>query len=81
MVLGAIDPGVTPLEMAYAYATISHDGQRIGGNLDASPGPNDSPYQLAPVAIDKITAPNGDTVAENHDQDDPRPPRERRERR
>src|SRR6185437_6278499 len=66
MVLGAIDPGVTPLEMAYAYATISHGGQRIGGNLDASPGPNDSPYQLAPVAIDKITAPNGDTVAENH---------------
>ena len=66
MVLGAIDPGVTPLEMAYAYATISHGGQRIGGNLDATPGPNNNPYQLAPVAISKITDPNGKTVAENH---------------
>ena len=65
MVLGAIDPGVTPLEMAYAYTTISHDGQRVGGNLDASQGPNNNPYELAPVAIDKITDPSGKTVAEN----------------
>jgi len=65
MVLGAIDPGVTPLEMAYAYTTISHGGQRVGGNLDATTGPNNSPYQLAPVAIDKITDPNGKTIAEN----------------
>ena len=41
MVLGAIDPGVTPLEMAYAYATIANGGERVGGNLDATPGPND----------------------------------------
>src|SRR5262249_17344515 len=59
MVLGAIDPGVTPLEMAYAYSTISHNGERVGGNLDAtagspSTGPSDSPYNLAPVAIAKI---------------------------
>ena len=65
MVLGAIDPGVTPLEMAYAYTTISHGGQRVGGNLDATAGPNNSLYDLAPVAIDKITDPNGKTVAEN----------------
>ena len=39
MVLGAIDPGVTPLEMAYAYTTISHGGERVGGNLDATAGP------------------------------------------
>ena len=43
MVLGAIDPGVTPLEMAYAYTTISHGGQRVGGNLDATAGPNNTP--------------------------------------
>ena len=66
MVLGAIDPGVTPLEMAHAYETIATGGERVGGNLDASPGPNNAPADLGPVAIDKVTAPNGDTVAENH---------------
>ena len=47
MVLGAIDPGVSPLEMAHAYQTISAGGERVGGNLDASPvrttGPISSP--------------------------------------
>ncbi len=65
MVLGAIDPGVSPLEMAHAYQTISADGERVGGNLDASPGPNDTPYQLAPTAIDKVSDPGGDTIAED----------------
>jgi penicillin-binding protein 1A len=65
MVLGAIDPGVSPLEMAHAYETIASGGERVGGNLDATPGPNDTPYQLAPVAIDKVTAPGGDTIAED----------------
>src|SRR3954452_8518235 len=65
MVLGAIDPGVTPLEMAYAYNTISHGGERVGGNLDSTAGQNNTTYDLAPVAIDKITDPNGKTVAEN----------------
>src|SRR3954453_6049722 len=65
MVLGAIDPGVSPLEMAHAYLTIASGGERIGGNLDASLGPNDTPYQLGPVAIDKVSAPGGDTLAED----------------
>jgi penicillin-binding protein 1A len=65
MVLGAIDPGVTPLEMAYAYTTISHGGERVGGNLDSTAGPNDNLFDLAPVAIDKVTDPNGKTIAEN----------------
>jgi penicillin-binding protein 1A len=65
MVLGAIDPGVTPLEMAHAYETISTGGERVGGNLDASPGNNNTATDLGPVAIDKVTAPNGDAVAEN----------------
>jgi penicillin-binding protein 1A len=65
MVLGAIDPGVTPLEMAHAYETIATGGERVGGNLDASPGANNKPEDLGPVAIAKVTAPNGDTVAEN----------------
>jgi penicillin-binding protein 1A len=65
MVLGAIDPGVTPLEMAYAYLTISHGGERVGGNLDSTAGQNNTPFDLAPVAIHKVTDPKGKTVAEN----------------
>ncbi|HEY7266466.1 MAG TPA: transglycosylase domain-containing protein [Solirubrobacterales bacterium] len=65
MILGAIDPGVSPLEMAHAYQTIASGGERVGGNLDASLGPNNNPYQLAPVAIDKVTEPGGDTIAED----------------
>src|SRR4051794_20639057 len=65
MVLGAIDPGVTPLEMAHAYETIATGGERVGGNLDSTIGPNNTATDLGPVAIDKVTAPNGDTVAEN----------------
>jgi penicillin-binding protein 1A len=65
MVLGAIDPGVSPLEMAHAFETISTGGERVGGNLDSSPGPNDQPDQLSPVAIDKVSSPDGDTIAED----------------
>jgi penicillin-binding protein 1A len=65
MILGAIDPGVSPLEMAHAYETIATRGERVGGNLDASPGPNNRPDQLAPVAIDKVTDPGGDTIADD----------------
>jgi membrane peptidoglycan carboxypeptidase len=38
MILGGLDPGVSPLEMTYAYSTISHDGQKISGSLDTIPG-------------------------------------------
>ena len=65
MALGGIDPGVSPLEMAHAYQTISADGERVGGNLDASPGPNNRPDQLDPVAIEKVSDPGGDTIAED----------------
>src|SRR3954454_3929552 len=70
MVLGAIDPGVTPLEMAYAYTTISHGGERVGGNLDSTAGPNNTLFDLAPVAIDKVTDSNGKTIAENKTKTD-----------
>jgi penicillin-binding protein 1A len=65
MVLGAIDPGVSPLEMAHAYQTIATGGERVGGNLDASVGPNNSMYDLEPTAIEKVSDPNGKTVAED----------------
>jgi penicillin-binding protein 1A len=65
MVLGAIDPGVSPLEMAHAYLTIAADGERVGGNLDASLGPNNKAEQLSPVAIHKVSDADGDTIAED----------------
>jgi penicillin-binding protein 1A len=65
MVLGAIDPGVTPLEMAYAFETIATGGERVGGNLDTTPGPNNTVTDLGPVAIHKVTGPNGNMIAEN----------------
>jgi penicillin-binding protein 1A len=65
MVLGGLDPGVSPLEMAHAYQTIATGGERVGGNLDATPGPNDKPEDLAPVAIDKISDAKGETIAED----------------
>ena len=51
MILGGIDPGVTPLEMAYAFSTIARGGVRVGGPLDSSAGPNDSLDDLSPTAI------------------------------
>jgi penicillin-binding protein 1A len=51
--------------MAHAYETFSTGGERIGGNLDASPGPNNVPADLGPVAISKISDPSGKTIAED----------------
>src|SRR5262249_38053542 len=71
MVLGAIDPGVSPLEMAHAYETIATGGERVGGNLDATGGnDNNTPYGLAPVAISKITDLKGKTLAEDKTKKD-----------
>ena len=62
MILGGIDPGVTPLEMAYAYSTIARDGLRVGGELDSSAGPNDSLQDLSPTGISEITLPDGELL-------------------
>ena len=47
MILGGLSEGVTPLEMAYAYATFANQGRRPVGTL--------APSENAPVAIDKVT--------------------------
>ena len=47
MILGGLEQGVTPLEMAHAYSTLAQDGKRVSGSLAASPG--------APVAIERVT--------------------------
>jgi penicillin-binding protein 1A len=66
MVLGGLEEGVTPLEMAHAYDTIANDGARVSGNLDTVPG-NDKndPDQLGPVAINEIDGPDGKAIAKN----------------
>jgi penicillin-binding protein 1A len=51
MLLGGLTEGVTPLEMAYAFATIANDGVRVSGSL----APNDT----GPVAIQSVEEANG----------------------
>jgi penicillin-binding protein 1A len=45
MTIGGLHVGVTPLDMAHAYETIAHSGQRVSGSL-AEPG--------APVGIESV---------------------------
>ncbi len=47
MVLGGLDPGVTPLQWTYAYSSIANDGVRVSGTL--SPEPGDSPVAYTAV--------------------------------
>ncbi len=46
LILGGLESGVTPLEMAHAFETLAMDGQRVSGTLAASPG--------GPVGIDSV---------------------------
>ena len=62
MILGGIDPGVTPLEMAYAFSTIARDGIRVGGELDSSAGSNDELTDLAPTGITEVKLPDGEVL-------------------
>jgi penicillin-binding protein 1A len=55
MVLGGLDPGVTPLQWAYAYMTLANNGDRVSGTL--APEPGDSP-----VAYTEVTDQDGETI-------------------
>ncbi|MGI8800595.1 MAG: transglycosylase domain-containing protein [Solirubrobacteraceae bacterium] len=48
MTLGGLHQGVTVLDMAHAYETIAHNGQRVDGTLAATNGP---------VGIHSVTVP------------------------
>ena len=76
MVLGAYRPGVTPLEMAYAFSTIAHDGERVGGNLDSEPRPQRQPDAAQPrrASTRSSTRRQGDRPRTSHEGDarDPR---------
>jgi penicillin-binding protein 1A len=52
MLLGGLEQGVTPLEMAYAYSTLANEGRRVSGTL----APND----IGAVAIEKVEGPGTD---------------------
>jgi penicillin-binding protein 1A len=52
MVLGGLKVGVTPLEMAKAYETLAHSGERVTGSLAA--------YEDGPIAYTKVEGPGID---------------------
>jgi penicillin-binding protein 1A len=56
MLLGGLEEGVTPLEMAYAYSTLANEGMKVSGTL--------APDKTGPVAIREIEGPNGTKVNE-----------------
>jgi penicillin-binding protein 1A len=56
MVLGGLKVGVTPVEMAKAYETLAHDGERVSGTL--------SSYEGGPVTFTKVKGPGIDDT--NH---------------
>jgi penicillin-binding protein 1A len=56
MLLGGLEEGVTPLEMAYAYSTLANEGVKVSGTL--------APGMKGPVAIRAVEGPNGETENE-----------------
>ncbi|HZG48327.1 MAG TPA: transglycosylase domain-containing protein, partial [Thermoleophilaceae bacterium] len=65
MLLGGLERGVTPLEMAYAYSTIANDGMRVSSTL--------APNATGPVAIEKVVGADHAEI----DGEDPEVVRER----
>ncbi|HEX5309699.1 MAG TPA: transglycosylase domain-containing protein [Solirubrobacteraceae bacterium] len=59
MTIGGLQVGVTPLDMAHAYQTIAHGGQRIGGTLSMG---------LQPTGIQEVSA-GGQTLPDGHHHD------------
>jgi penicillin-binding protein 1A len=57
MLLGGLEQGVTPLEMAYAYSTIANDGVRVSGTL--------APNSTGPVAFEEVDSDRRGIEAEN----------------
>src|ERR1700691_4699680 len=56
MTIGGLKIGVTPIDMAHAYETIAHGGQRVSGTL-GEPG--------MPVGIEEVNAPDR-TLPDGH---------------
>ncbi len=58
LILGGLETGVTPLEMAHAYETLAHDGQIVTGTMADS--------QNGPIGIQRVDDDNGDPVETNN---------------
>jgi penicillin-binding protein 1A len=57
LILGGLQNGVTPLEMAHAYETLAHDGQIVSGTMaDSAEGP---------IGIQRVDDSSGDPVETN----------------
>jgi penicillin-binding protein 1A len=59
MTIGGLNVGVTPLDMAHAYETIAHGGQRVSGSLVSD---------FQPVGIQEVDG-NGHTLPDGHRSD------------
>jgi len=59
MTIGGLKVGVTPLDMAHAYETIAHGGERVSGSLVAD---------LQPVGIQEVRS-DGQALPDGHRDD------------
>jgi len=59
MTIGGLNVGVTPLDMAHAYETIAHGGERVSGTLVSD---------LQPVGIQEVNAGSG-ALPDGHRRD------------
>lgn len=66
MVLGGLDPGVTPLGWTYAYSTLGNNGDRVSGTL--APRPGDSPVSYTEVTDEDGNVIKGGDNDSTHDQ-------------
>ena len=58
--LGGLTLGVTPLEMAHAYATIANEGERVGGSiLFHTPDAGITQSDAEPISILRVVHPGG----------------------
>lgn len=61
--LGGLFVGVTPLEMAQAYATIANNGKRVGGSiLFHTPDSGITDPSMEPISIKRIEFPDGTSL-------------------
>jgi penicillin-binding protein 1A len=57
LILGGLENGVTPLEMAHAFETLAHDGQTVSGTMADS--------SEDPIGIQRVDDENGNPVETN----------------
>ena len=65
--LGALRLGVSPLEMAHAYATLANGGARVGGSVEFRESPRGelADPSADPISITKVIGANGKVIANN----------------